>query len=72
MVPLAVNRCVTPVVTLAVEGVIERVDNIAGVTVKVTGVEEITFVPSVIEALMLVAPTATVEATPVALNLATA
>jgi hypothetical protein len=66
-VPLAVNCCELPTVTLADEGVMESVANTGAVTVKVALLEVTPFA----EAVMLLLPCASEEAMPLAFSMAT-
>lgn len=66
-IPLAVNCCVFPIVTLADEGVMVRVVNTGAVTVKVALLELTPFA----EAVTVVLPCARLVAMPLAFNVAT-
>lgn len=66
-VPLAVNCCLFPTITIADEGVMESVANTGAVTVKVALLEVMPFA----EAVTVVLPCARLEAMPLAFNVAT-
>ena len=70
-IPLAVNCFVPNTNVLTVAGVMESELSTGAVTVKVELLDEMTFAPTVVEALMLVVPCARLEAMPLLFNVAT-